>query len=160
MDTKYIIGFLAGVVIIVGAVALIANNQPKIASQYNLDAFAQCLTEKKTIFYGAFWCVHCQNSKNVFGDAKSKLPYVECSTPDGKGQLQICIDQKIEGYPTWVFADGSRLGGELSGEIPASENMISLSTLSQKSGCPLLPSGEVASTTDSVVGTSTEIKIP
>ena len=138
MDTKYIIGFLAGVVIIVGAIALMSSGQPQAASRYDLGAFAQCLTEKKVVFYGAFWCVHCQNTKKVFGEAKSKLPYVECSTPDGKGQLPVCIDQKIEGYPTWVFADGSRLTGELSGDAIPSKDVLSLNDLSKKSGCPLV----------------------
>ena len=40
--------------------------------------------------------------------------------------IQICIDKKVEGYPTWEFADGSRK----SGEVPLAE-------LSQKTGCPL-----------------------
>ena len=71
-----------------------------------LDGFAQCLKDKGATFFGAFWCPHCQNQKKLFGRSVAKLPYIECSTPDGKGQLPICIDQKIEGYPTWEFADG------------------------------------------------------
>ncbi len=155
MDTKYIIGFLIGIVIIVGAVALIAGNQPKTPSQYNLAAFAQCLTDKKVLFYGAFWCPHCQATKKVFGDAESKLPYVECSTADGQRQLQICIDQKIEGYPTWVFPDGSRLTGELSGEAIPPKGSLSLNDLAQKSGCTLLPNVTSSSTTETLVATST-----
>ena len=78
----------------------------------NLEPFAQCLKEKGATFYGAFWCPHCQRTKAMFGSAAKSLPYVECSTPDGKGQLQICIDKKVQNYPTWEFADGSRLTGE------------------------------------------------
>lgn len=91
-----------------------------------LDSFAQCLKDKGAIFYGAYWCSHCNNQKEKFGDSKKLLPYVECSTPDGKGQLKVCEDAKIDGYPTWVFADGSRQ----SGEIP-------LEVLGQKTGCQL-----------------------
>ena len=29
------------------------------------------------------------------------------------GQTQICIDKKIQSYPTWIFADGSQLNGEI-----------------------------------------------
>ncbi|GEM_PF-5252052 len=47
--------------------------------------------------------------------------------PDGKGQLQICKQKKIEGYPTWEFADGSRETGE-----------VSLATLAEKIGCMLV----------------------
>lgn len=97
-----------------------------------LDSFAQCLGEKGAIFYGAYWCPHCQAQKRMFGKSAELLPYEECSTPNGQAQLQICIDKKIEQYPTWDFADGSRL----TGEIP-------LTQLAEKTGCTL-PSSEEA----------------
>lgn len=90
------------------------------------DTFAQCIKASGATFYGAFWCPHCQNQKAMFGDAVKFLPYVECSTPDGAAQLQICKDASVTSYPTWVFKDGSRL----TGEVP-------LATLAQKTGCPL-----------------------
>jgi len=90
------------------------------------DAFAQCLKDKGAIFYGAFWCPHCQNQKAMFGKSVQFLPYVECSTPDGNGQTQECKEKEIKGYPTWQYPDGSRE----SGEIP-------LSRLSEKTACPL-----------------------
>ncbi len=92
----------------------------------DLVPFAQCLKEKGAIFYGAYWCPHCQRQKAMFGSAEQALPYVECSTPDGKAQLQVCIDKKIKNYPTWDFADGSRLTGERA-----------LSELAEKTGCTL-----------------------
>jgi len=91
-----------------------------------LDTFAQCLEEKGATFYGAFWCPHCQAQKRMFGNSASLLPYVECSTPDGQNQLQVCIDKQIQQYPTWDFADGSRL----TGEVP-------LAQLAEKTGCVL-----------------------
>ncbi len=90
------------------------------------DAFAKCIASTTTKFYGAFWCPHCHNQKNSFGDASQYLPYVECSTPDGSGELPVCVDAGVKNYPTWVFPDGSRLTGETA-----------LATLSQKTGCPL-----------------------
>jgi len=79
-----------------------------------LDEFAKCLAEKGAKFYGAFWCPHCQSEKALFGNSAKYLPYIECSTPDSNGQLQICIDQKIAVYPTWRFADGISQEGELT----------------------------------------------
>jgi thiol-disulfide isomerase/thioredoxin len=96
------------------------------------DAFATCLKDKGAVFYGAFWCPHCQATKKLFGSAQKFLPYVECSTPDAKGQTQICIDKGVASYPTWDFADGSRLTGELT-----------LETLAEKTSC-VLPVGEKA----------------
>ena len=92
----------------------------------NYDDFAKCLGDKNAKFYGAFWCPHCQNQKKMLGSSASLLPYIECSTPDGKAQLQECKDKQIKGYPTWEFGDGTRM----TGEIP-------LQTLSQKTGCSL-----------------------
>lgn len=96
----------------IGAVLLQSNNIPLGPGKY--DTFATCLKDKGAIFYGAFWCPHCQATKKAFGSSQKLLPYVECSTADGQSQLQICKDKKIVGYPTWEFADGSRLEGEVT----------------------------------------------
>ena len=82
------------------------------STKYN--SFAQCLTDKGLKFYGAFWCPHCQAQKREFGGSVKLLPYIECSTPDGKGQLSICTEAGVEGYPTWIFLDSSVKTGELS----------------------------------------------
>jgi hypothetical protein len=92
----------------------------------NLDSFAQCLGQSGAKMYGAYWCTHCQSQKRLFGSSVEYLPYVECSTPDGKSQLAVCAKENITGYPTWVFSDGVRLSGELS-----------LKILSEKTGCVL-----------------------
>lgn len=89
------------------------------------DSFGICLTEKGATFYGAFWCQHCKEQKKKFENS-AKIPYVECSTPDGNGQNAICKEKGVESYPTWIFADGTKLTGEVSLEI-----------LSQKTGCEL-----------------------
>lgn len=126
--------FISGLgILVVGIiVAVILNSSgPKVAEgQY--DGFAQCLTDSGTVFYGAFWCPHCQNQKKMFGSSAKLLPYVECSTVDGKGKNQICVDKQIDGYPTWIFPDGSRLSGE-----------ISLEVLAEKSACVLPENSEV-----------------
>ncbi len=109
------------VLIVGGAFALSPANKAS-----NLDGFAHCLKEKGATFYGAFWCPHCQNQKKLFGSAQQYLPYVECSTPDGQNQLQVCIEKNIQSYPTWEFSDGSRETGELS-----------LEGLADKTGCNL-----------------------
>jgi len=100
------------------------KNQPSTPS--TLDAFVKCLEDKGVKFYGAFWCPHCQREKALFGSSEKYLPYVECSTPDGNDQLQVCIQENIKAYPTWQFSDGSRQEGELT-----------LRELSEKSGCQL-----------------------
>lgn len=105
------------VIIIVGGLIFIKVHADKTASDPArmtvYDTFAQCLTDAGAKFYGAYWCPHCQSQKRMFDNSKN-LPYVECSTPNGKEQIQICTDAGITGYPTWTFADGSQLDGERS----------------------------------------------
>ena len=118
---KYMPWIVVGVVAICMITFLVV--QARKPGQY--DKLAQCINQSGAKFYGAWWCPHCQAQKKLFGNSVKYLPYVECQTPDQK-QKQICIDAKVEGFPTWVFADGSRL----TGEIP-------LETLANKTSCPL-----------------------
>jgi hypothetical protein len=90
------------------------------------DALAKCISQSSTTFYGAFWCPHCADQKTKFGTAAQYLPYVECSLPNGSGQTQVCIDNGVKNYPTWVFKDGSRLVGVQTPQ-----------TLAQKTGCAI-----------------------
>lgn len=132
MDTtsKIIVGVAIAVLLLVGAVFMFSKGGSTTEGAQSesgpLDAFAQCLGEKGAKFYGAFWCPHCQNQKAMFGSAQKHLPYVECSTTDGKGRLPVCEEVNIEGYPTWIFADNSRLSGE-----------VELKVLAEKTGCEL-----------------------
>jgi len=90
----------------------------------NYGAVAQCITDNGATFYGAFWCPHCAVQKETFGSAINNINYVECSTPDGQAQTQICKQKEITSYPTWEFSDGSRLTGEQS-----------IETLASRTGC-------------------------
>jgi thiol-disulfide isomerase/thioredoxin len=108
------------------ATAIIVLGVQSYSQPGKYDQFAQCLTDKGAKFYGAFWCPHCQAQKRLFGKSAKLLPYVECSTPDGKGKLAVCKDNGVEGYPTWEFADGTRK----TGEVPLAELAITTS-------CPL-----------------------
>ena len=76
------------------------------------DPLAQCIKKQNVEFYGAFWCPHCQRTKALFGSSVKYLPYIECSTPNGQEQTQICKDKKILSYPTWIRPDGATMGGE------------------------------------------------
>lgn len=126
---KMILLVIGLVLIIVFSVGLMMYDSNQSKQPGPLDAFASCLKDKGAIFYGAFWCPHCKNQKALFGNSARLLPYVECSTPDGASQNQVCTDKKVSGYPTWEFSDQSRESGELS-----------LSKLAEKTGCTL-PAG-------------------
>src|SRR3989344_9224518 len=126
MSNKNIFLLIIGLLILgtIATVLLRSTSAPAVPGQY--DAFTQCLKDKGAIFYGAFWCPHCQTQKKLFGSSVKLLPYVECSTPDGNGQTKECTDKNITGYPTWEFSDSTRLNGE-----------IPLEQLAEKTSCEL-----------------------
>lgn len=127
MKSTYLYAILA--IALIGGLVLIRNTTDSPSRATELDAFIGCLDEKGATFYGAFWCPHCQAQKGFLKNSpKISDVYVECSTSDTKEQTQICIDKGITGYPTWEFADGSRLNGEQTVEV-----------LAEKTGCELPP---------------------
>ena len=90
-------------------------------------ALAQCLTENGVRVFGAYWCPHCKKQKEMFGEAAWKeIKYIECAAAGNpRAQTQECQNEKIEGYPTWIFPDGKRLTGEQA-----------LTDLAEESQCP------------------------
>ena len=103
---KATIIFIVIIVLVFGGIIAFMLTGGGTSTKY--DAFATCLKDKGATFYGAFWCPHCQATKKLFEESK-KLPYVECSKSDGQSQTQVCIDEKVGSYPTWVFANGFTL---------------------------------------------------
>lgn len=113
-------GIGLGVVIVLLLAAMWYGSHPKSAYG-DLDGFAQCIASKGITMYGAYWCPHCQDQKKLFGDSFKYVPYVECTEETDK-----CLAANIEGYPTWIFPDGSKVAG-----------LQSLEELASKSGCEL-----------------------
>ncbi|MEK6848911.1 MAG: thioredoxin domain-containing protein [Nanoarchaeota archaeon] len=127
-STYYIITGII-ILLVLGGVLFFAKGKltgSTIAIPGKYDTFADCLTEKGVKMYGAFWCGHCQNQKEMFAESFQYVNYIECSTPDGKSQSAQCETEGITGYPTWEFGDKRRVSGELSFE-----------QLSLYSGCAL-----------------------
>jgi hypothetical protein len=117
---KSILPWIFGIFIVIGIIAFYASSG---SGKY--DGFAKCISDSGAKFYGAFWCSHCAEQKALFGSSAKYLPYIECSTPDKNGEFDVCKNAGINGYPTWIFADGSRT------------NQLTLQELSQKTGCAL-----------------------
>jgi hypothetical protein len=91
-----------------------------------LDAFAKCLAGKQAKKYGAYWCPHCADQKEMFASSFQYVPYVECGVPGSRDEAQVCKDAGIKHFPTWQFADAERL-----------EGTIALQALGSKTGCAL-----------------------
>jgi hypothetical protein len=98
-------------------------------SAHKYDGFAQCLKDRGVKMYGAWWCPHCQEQKEKFGEMSFKrVPYTECGVPgDVKGQNPVCKQDGITHFPTWQFPPtGERV-----------ERVFTLEELSDRTGCPL-----------------------
>jgi thiol-disulfide isomerase/thioredoxin len=69
------------------------------------------LTKIDAKFYGAFWCPHCKQQKEMFGSSVDRVPYIECSPGGQRAPVaQVCKDARIDTYPTWVIT-GQRYSG-------------------------------------------------
>jgi hypothetical protein len=85
-----------------------------------IRGLAEHLAKSDAKFYGAYWCPHCTQQKELFGNSVNRLPYVECS-PGGRQapQAEVCKAKNIQGYPTWII-NGQRY-----------ERVLELSALAQ-----------------------------
>lgn len=76
--------------------------------------------------YGAFWCPHCYEQKQIFGkEAFEKINYIECDPQGVNSQRDACIAAGIQSYPTW----------EINGELyPGTKTAAELAELSGYQG--------------------------
>ena len=95
--------------------------QPALADE--VSDFARCLKKSGAEYYGTWWCPYCKRQNEMFGRAKSKLPYIECSKKGSREALPKC--DHINSYPTWFFAGKGMATG-----------VQSFQRLAQYSGCP------------------------
>ena len=86
---------------------LVAMASPAGAS--DLVDFARCLNRAGATFYSADWCPHCAAQNRMFGNAVGYLRIVDCTAG--------CDD--VRSFPTWTFANGSRLSGVASFDVLA-----------------------------------------
>ncbi|OEU12729.1 VKOR-domain-containing protein [Fragilariopsis cylindrus CCMP1102] len=72
-------------------------------------ALAKTLNTMDAKMYGAYWCSHCFDQKEVFGKqvfnrdeaSKFNIEYVECAKDGSNSQTKLCKSKEVPGYPTW-----------------------------------------------------------
>ena len=114
---------IAIVIVVVFAIAVFFVRHRQTS---RLDAFAKCLTAKQAKMYGAYWCPHCEDQKEKFGSSFQYAPYVECGIKGSKGIEPVCTQANIKRFPTWIFADGTRVEGSRELEFLAEQTGCSL----------------------------------
>lgn len=83
-------------------------------------ALAEHLTQSGAKMYGAWWCPHCHDQKQLFGQtAAKKIPYVECDAQGVNPQPDVCrAVPELTGFPSWMV-NGQFLPGTQSLETLA-----------------------------------------
>jgi glutaredoxin len=115
---------VTGVLIVAAFAAVIYMGLRKRGNR--LDAFARCLASKQATMYGAYWCPHCADQKEMLRSSFQYVPYVECGVPGSRDEAPVCKNAGVKHFPTWQFADGERREGTQT-----------LQALARKTGCAL-----------------------
>jgi uncharacterized membrane protein/glutaredoxin len=79
-----------------------------------IRGLAEHLTQVDAKIYGASWCPHCNDQKELFGSSARRVPYVECSPSGPRAPTAaVCKENNVQSYPTWII-DGQRFVGTQS----------------------------------------------
>lgn len=95
-----------------GVITELPYRQPLIGEESPRGAveLARLLKNAGARMYGAFWCSHCYEQKQMFGrDAMEDFPYVECFPEGWKQGIEMASAcqavSDLKGFPTWVIGD-------------------------------------------------------
>ena len=114
---------IRGIVVLLFAAAFYAGWYHK---NHKYDKFAQCLATKQATMYGLYWCPHCIEQKEKFGESFHYVNYVECAVKGSNEMSPRCKIAGVKLFPSWQF-----------GDEPPKEGVLSLDALSDKTGCSL-----------------------
>jgi hypothetical protein len=112
-----------GIALILLAAAFVAGRYYR---NHKYDSFAKCLAGKQAKMYGLYWCPHCIEQKQMFGESFHYVPYVECAIKGSREEASECKIAGVKLFPSWQF-----------GMETPKEGVLSLEALSDKTGCSL-----------------------
>ena len=107
----------------------VGGNEARGAESPDPFELASCLTEKNWIMYGRAGCSACQAEKDYFGEAFSKVIYIDCTA--NIENRNLCQAKGIKAYPTWEGAPA----GAPQGEVQQYKGAIPLDILAGLSEC-------------------------
>lgn len=89
-------------------------------------ALAQHLSSIGAKMYGAYWCPHCHDQKQLFGQqAFAQIDYVECASDGLDARVDLCQAANITGFPSW----------EINGQVyPGTQSLVKLAEISGYQG--------------------------
>lgn len=141
-------GVIVAMVTLVGTVGVYAANNPSapgsgsdVAAQgFNIQstsgeaeiALARHLKQVGAKMYGAYWCPHCHDQKELFGkEALADVPYIECARDAKNSQTAVCeaVAPKVAaatkqdfGFPTWEINGKFYVGTQTLEELATASN--------------------------------------
>ena len=77
---------------------------PKVTTKSSSQKinFAKFLSQNNIFMYSAYWCSHCFDQKQLFGqEAVKELSIIECAKDGKDSQTELCIEKEIQGFPSW-----------------------------------------------------------
>jgi glutaredoxin len=92
---------------------------------HRYDELGQCMASKQVKMYGAYWCPHCAEQKEILGKSYHFV-YQECGVPGSHAESAECIALGVKEFPTWRFPNGTMAPG-----------VFSVDELSGRTGCSL-----------------------
>ncbi|OGE38146.1 hypothetical protein A3B45_05040 [Candidatus Daviesbacteria bacterium RIFCSPLOWO2_01_FULL_39_12] len=122
--------FLAGYLILQKKTPVANTGNQTSSTSSNLNAFAQCLSEKGVKMYGSYICSACAAQKKGLGEAYQYIDYVECHPNGPNPQTDLCLKRNITKTPTWILEKDGAVVKRLEG-FQSHEDLASFS------GCKL-----------------------
>ena len=92
---------------------------------HRYDFLGRCMASKQVKMYGAYWCPHCAEQKEILGKSY-RFVYVECGVPGSHAESEGCKALGVKEFPTWRFPGGGLAPG-----------VFSVEELGNRSGCSL-----------------------
>lgn len=85
-------------------------------------ALARHLTQIGAKEYVAWWCPHCHEQKQLFGQqAYAQINHIECAADGQNGRPDVCQAANVQSFPTW------EIKGQLYPGVKSLEELAQLS---------------------------------
>jgi len=90
-----------------GTVTMIPQRVRRTSTAQAVD-LAEYLRERRIVLAGTYWCPHTTRQKELLGrEAFAKLEYIECAPRGYQANPKLCVEQHVQGYPTWIDLSSS-----------------------------------------------------
>ncbi|VVB83147.1 Uncharacterised protein [uncultured archaeon] len=97
--------FITALVIIAVLIVAVFLLQNKPVSPVSAET-VKCIGQN-SLLYTQTGCSHCKDQEDLFGNNLQYLTIIDCIQD---GNLQKCVDAKIEATPTWIIKNQSYVG--------------------------------------------------